>query len=153
MLDEALADARALPDDDVHDTLRDPGLEAELAEPERRERRQLGRLQDDGVAARERRAELPARDVGREVPRDDEPDHAERLAERGGHASRDGDRLAAVLVDRACIEVEDLRDHADLAASPRDRLADVLGLDPRELLAVLLHQGREPPEKLPAIAG
>src|SRR5262245_51954175 len=153
MLDEALADDRALPDDDVHDTLRDPGLEAELAEPERRERRQLGRLQDDGVAARERRTELPARDVRREVPRDDEPDDAERLAERGRNASRDRDRLAAVLVDGARVEVEDLRDHADLASRARDGLADVLGLDPRQLLAVLLHQRRDPAQELRAVGG
>ena len=41
-------------------------------------------------------------------------------------AAGDGDRLAVVLVDRAGVEVEDLRDHADLAARAGDRLADVL---------------------------
>ena len=43
-----------LPTSDVQHALRDPGLERELREPERRERRQLGRLEHDGVAARER---------------------------------------------------------------------------------------------------
>ena len=103
-----------------------PASRHELAQPERGERRQLRRLEDDGVPARERRAELPARDVEREVPGDDEADDAERLAERRRHAAGDGDRLAVVLVDRARVEVEDLRDHPDLAASARDRLADVL---------------------------
>ena len=60
MLDEPRADDRALADDDVDDALRDPRLERELGEPQRRERRQLGRLQHDRVAARERRPELPA---------------------------------------------------------------------------------------------
>ena len=114
---------------------------------QRGERRQLRRLEDDRVAARERRPELPARDVRREVPRDDEPDDAERLAERRGDTAGDRDRLAAVLVDRAGVEVEHLRDHADLAARPRDRLADVLRLDPRELLGVLLDERREPAQE------
>ena len=108
-----------------------PGVERELAEPERRQRRQLGRLQHDRVAARERRPELPRRDVEREVPRRDQPDDAERLAERHVDAARDRNRLAVVLVDRARVEVEDLRDHADLAARAGDRLADVARLDPR----------------------
>ena len=51
---------------------------------------------------------------------------------------------AVVLVDRAGVEVEDVGDHADLAAGAGDRLADVLRLDPRQLLAVLLDEGREP---------
>ena len=144
VLDQPLPDDRALADEDVHDPFGDPGLEAQLAEPDGRERRQLGRLEDDRVPACERRPELPARDVRREVPRDDEPDDAERLAERRRDAAGDRDRLAEVLVDRAGVEVEDLRDHADLAARAGDRLADVLGLDPRELLGVLFDERREP---------
>ena len=64
-------------------------------------------------------------DVEREVPGHDQPDDAERLAEGQVDAARDRDRLAVVLVDRAGVEVEDLGDHADLAAGARDRLADV----------------------------
>ena len=52
-----------------------------------------------------------------------------------------------MLVDRACVEVEDLRDHADLAACARDRLAHVLRLDQGELLGVLLDEGREPAQQ------
>ena len=62
-------------------------------------------------------------------------------------AAGDRDRLAVVLVDRARVEVEDVRDHADLAARARDRLADVLRLDPGELLAVLLDERRETPQQ------
>jgi len=48
----------------------------ELGEAERGERRQLGRLQHDGVPAGEGGAELPRRDRDREVPRHDQAHHA-----------------------------------------------------------------------------
>jgi hypothetical protein len=114
-----------------------------LGETQRGQRRQLRRLEHDRVAAGERRAELPRRDVEREVPRRDQPDDAERLAERHVDAARDGDRLAVVLVDRARVEVEHLRDHADLAARAADRLAGVARLDPRQLLVMLFDERRE----------
>jgi hypothetical protein len=83
-----------------------------------RERRQLGRLEHDRVAAGERRAELPGGDVEREVPRHDQPDDAERLAEGHVDAAGDRDRRAVVLVDRACVVVEDVGDHADSPRAP-----------------------------------
>ena len=128
-----------------------PGLERELAEPERRQRRQLGRLDHDRVAGRERRADLPARDVEREVPGRDQADDAERLAEGDVDAAGDGDRLAVVLVDGAGVEVEDLRHHADLAAGTRDRLAGVRRLEPRERLVLLLDERREAAEQAGAV--
>src|SRR6185437_15393815 len=97
MLDEPRPDDRALAREDVDDSGRDAGLECELAEPQRREWRQPRRLEDDRVAARERRPELPGGDVEREVPRHDQADDAERLAEREVDAARDRDRLAEVL--------------------------------------------------------
>ncbi len=129
VLDQPLPDDRALADDDVDDALGEAGLEREVAEPDRGQRRELGGLEHDGVPARERGAELPARDVEREVPGHDQPDDAERLAEGHVDAAGDRDRLAVVLVDGARVVVEDLRDHADLAARARDRLADVARLD------------------------
>jgi hypothetical protein len=47
--------------------------------------------------------------------------------------------------------VQHLGDHPDLAACPADRLADVPRLDPRELLVVLLDEGREAAEERRAI--
>jgi hypothetical protein len=47
--------------------------------------------------------------------------------------------------------MEDLRDHADLAARAADRLADVARLDARELLVVLLDERREAPQQAGAI--
>src|SRR5438874_122053 len=77
------------------------GLEGELREPEGGERRQLGRLEDDRVAAGECGPELPGGDIEREVPGDDQSHDSERLAERHVDAAADGDRLAVVLVDGA----------------------------------------------------
>ena len=141
VLDQALPDHRALADEHADHALRDPRLEHELGEPERRERGQLGGLQHYRIAARKRRAELPARDVEREVPGHDQADDPERLAE--GHRLATGcrNRLPVVLVHGARIEMEHLRDHADLGPRSRDRLADVARLDRCELLGVLLDEG------------
>ena len=153
VLDHPLADDRALAGDDVHDALRDPSLERELGEPQRREGRQLRRLEHDRVPAGERGAELPARDVEREVPGDDQADDPEGLAEGEVDAAGDRDRLAVMLVDRACVEVEDLGDHPDLAARAGDRLAHVLRLDACELLAVLLDERGQPAQEAGPVGG
>ena len=87
----------------------------------------------------------------RKVPRHDEPDDAERLAERHVHAARDRDRLAVVLVDGAGVEVEDVGDHAHLPARVAQRLAHVGGLQPRELFAVLLDEPRDAAQQAHAI--
>ena len=58
-----------------------------------------------------------------------------------------------MLVDRAGVEVEDLGDHADLAAGAGDRLADVRRLDACELLGVLLDQPGERAEEPRAVGG
>ena len=54
------------------------GLPADVGEEERGERRRLGRLEHDGVAAGQRRRDLPREHQQREVPGDDLRGHAER---------------------------------------------------------------------------
>jgi hypothetical protein len=81
VVDEPLAHDRALARDHCEHALGQARLERELAEAHGRQRRELGRLQHDGVARRERRREAPAGDGHGEVPRDDDPDDAERLLE------------------------------------------------------------------------
>jgi hypothetical protein len=49
--------------------------------------------------------------------------------------------------------MEDLSDHADLAARAADRLADVARLDAGELLVVLLDQRREPAKQPGTVGG
>ncbi len=89
------------PGDDVQDTLRQAGVERDPLQLERGQRRQLGRLQHDRVAGRERGCDLPRGDHEREVPRDDQAHHAERLAERHVDAPGDRDRLAQQPLGRA----------------------------------------------------
>ena len=57
-------------------------LQRQLTEPNRCQRGEFGRLQDDRVARRERGREAPARDGHRKVPRHDDADNAEWLAKR-----------------------------------------------------------------------
>src|SRR5207253_9953649 len=147
VLYETLPDNATGPDDDVDDSFGYPCLEDQVGKTQRGKRSELGRLEDDGVPAGQRRPEFPAGDVEREVPRDDEPDDAERLAEGHVDAACDRNRLAEVLVDRARVEVEDVRHHPDLPARIGDRLADVARLDARQLLAVLLDERRQPAQQ------
>ena len=57
--------------DHVQHAGREPDLDGDLAQRERRQRRLARRLQDDRVAARERRRDLPGREQQRKVPRHD----------------------------------------------------------------------------------
>src|SRR5256885_17114301 len=100
MLAQSVTDDRPLAGEEVDGALGNARLERELAEPERGERCQLRRLEDDRVAAGERRPDLPRGDVEREVPGHDQADYAERLAERQVDAARAGDRVAAAPVHR-----------------------------------------------------
>ena len=52
-----------------------------------------------------------------------------------------------MLVDGARVEVEDVGDHADLAAGVGDRLADVPCLEQRKLVGVLLDERCQPTEE------
>ena len=80
----------AVAGDDVDHARREARFLHQLAEPQRRQRRLLGRLEHDRAAGRQRRAELPRRHQQREVPRDDLADHADRLAQRVGEERRPG---------------------------------------------------------------
>ena len=71
----------------------------------------------------------------------DQGDDAERLAEGHVDAARDRDRLAEEALGRAGVVVEDVDDHADLAARVADRLADVARLELRELFGCALDRG------------
>ena len=77
VLDEMRA-GRAVAGDDVDDARRQLGLAADVGEDERRQRRRLGRLEHDRVAAGERRRDLPGEHQQREVPGDDLAGDAER---------------------------------------------------------------------------
>ena len=109
----------------------DPRLETQLAQPERRERRQLGGLEDDRVPARERRPELPARDVraGSSRARSDRRRRAARGTSTRRRLRRESSRRRACR-SRRRRSGRPARPSRSRPA-PRDRLADVLGLDAR----------------------
>src|SRR5215208_924054 len=99
---ERLPDLLAWPGHHVHDAGREPRLLHQLNHPQRRERRCIGRLDDDGVARGERRGDLGAHQSEREVVGHDGgayahrllDDHAVGLAERGGQIGVDALDLA-----------------------------------------------------------
>ena len=76
--------------DDVDDARRQVGLLADLGEEQRGERGGLGRLEHHGVAAGQRRRDLPRQHQQREVPRDDLAGDARAAAGRwpGSRRSR-----------------------------------------------------------------
>ena len=76
---ERVARGLALAGDDVEHAGRED-VRGDLGEAQRAQRRELGRLEHDRVAGRERGPELPGRHVQRVVPRRDRADDAERVA-------------------------------------------------------------------------
>ena len=130
---------------------RDARLERELGEPQRRQRRQLGGLQHERVAGRQAGRHLPGGDRQREVPRDDQADDAERLAEREVDAAGDRDRVAQQPLGRAGVVAERVDDHAHLAERVADRLAGVARLEDGELVDVLGQRVGQPVQQHRAV--
>ena len=115
-------------------------LRADLPEDRGRQRRLLGGLEHDAVARRERRADLPDGHHQRVVPGSDLTDDADRLAPQHRRVARHVLPCGAAL-EAACgagEEAQVVDDHWDLVAGRLQRLADVGGLEARELLATLL---------------
>ena len=136
-------DDRALAGQHGEHALGQAGLERELADPHRGQRRDLGRLQHDGVAGGQRRGEAPAGDRHREVPGHDHADHAERLAERHVEAAGHRDLATEQPLGGGGVVVEAVADVAGLPAGVADGVAGVLDLEPRQLLDVRVDDGGE----------
>ena len=81
-LGEGGAGGRAVAGHDVDDAVGEAGFLGQRRHAQGRQRRLLGRLQDDGVAGRQGRAPLPRLHQQREVPRDDLADDADRFVPR-----------------------------------------------------------------------
>ena len=137
--DERVADGHAVAGHDLEHARRQHLLR-ELDEPQHRQRRLLGRLDDLDVAGRERRPHLPHRHEERVVPRADPGHDAERLA--ANHRRVAGDvlrrRLALEVSGRAGEEAQVVGHDPRLVHRHPPWLADVLRLEPRELLGVLV---------------
>ena len=113
------------------------------AMPQGGERRDLGRLEHDRVAGRERGRDLPRRHHQRVVPRRDLADDADRLAPDHRRSTRARTRPAAWpsgRAGRAGHEAQAVRRAGHLFDGGAARLADVQGLELAELLGVLVER-------------
>ena len=138
----------------VHDAGRHASLGDEPGQPQRGQRGLLGRLEHHAVARGQRRAQFPRGHQQREVPRDDLPDDAERLAQRVGvevrprHVGhREVDRVALELGRPTGHVVEQVRGQRHVRRLRHaDRLAVVQRLELGQLVGVLEDQVADPPD-------
>ncbi|GAA5011911.1 hypothetical protein GCM10025734_56890 [Kitasatospora paranensis] len=154
--DQVLAGGAAGAGDHVDDPVGDAGLGAGGGEHQRGERGEFGGLEDDGVAGRDRREDLPGGHLQRVVPRRDRADHADRLAADVGGV------VAGVLAGGLALQVAggagEERGVVDGAGDVElggelDRLAGLGGLDAGELLGAVGEDAGQPVECLGAGAG
>ena len=107
MQTDGFAGDRATAGDDIEDALRQASFGAKLCKPEQRQRRAFGRLENNGIAHRKRRRDLPGADHHGEIPGHDGGDHPDRLAMDEREDIVGGRRDFAVhLVDRLGIVAE-----------------------------------------------
>ena len=143
MRDEPLPHNGSLTRQYREDTLREAGVEGQFGQAQGGQRGQLGGLEHDGVAGRERGREPPPGDRHREVPRHDDADDAERFVERHVDAARHRDLPAGQPFRCARVVVEDVADVARLPAGVADRVPRVADLKGGERLDMTVHSGRE----------
>ncbi len=153
MSDETLSDDGSLAGQHGEDVLGQTSLEGELAEPDRRQRRYLGRLEHHGVARSQRRHEAPAGDRHREVPRHDHGDDAEGLLEGHVDAARDRDLPPEQAFRRGGVVVEDVAYVARLPPRVRDRVTGVAHLELRQFLERSVDGGGEPAQQTSPVGG
>ena len=109
----------AVAGDDVERALRETRLRGEFGHAQQRQAGILGRLDDAGVAGRERGAHAAPEDLHRIVPGNDVPGDAVRLADRQHrHAGLVRDRLAVQLVGRAGVVLEVAGERGGVGARP-----------------------------------
>ena len=141
--------------DDVDHAGGEPGLHGQLAHAQGGERGLLGRLEHDGAAGGQRGAPLPGDHQHREVPGDDLPGDAHRLAAGVAEVpAADRDRLAVDLVGPAGVVAEAVDHQRQVGmAALADRLAVVQGLELGQLVDVRFDQVGELVHQPPAVAG
>jgi ParB family chromosome partitioning protein len=131
--------------DDVHDAGGQLGLAEDVTEQERAERRRLGRLEHDRVAARERGRDLPREHEEREVPRDDLAGDADRAW------APVGERVLELVGPAGVVEEMRRGERQVDVAGLLDRLAAVERLEDGELPGTLLEDARDAEEVLRAL--
>ncbi len=127
--DEALPHYRALAGQHLKQVGRQPGVNGELAEPDRGQRRPLRRFDQHRVARCQRGRETPRRDRHREVPRRDDADHAERFVERDVQSACHRNLLAGQPFRGGGVELQHIADVAGLPLRVADRMPGVGDLE------------------------
>jgi hypothetical protein len=120
---------------------RDIGVHQQFAEPQRGQRRFLGRLQHDGATGRQGRADLPDARAERPVPRNDRADNADRLLQGVGEifaGQRVLDRLAMDRSRHAGIPAQHAEHPLLCAPGSADRRTHIERVEQAELVVMLL---------------
>src|SRR5947209_5433927 len=140
---------------DVQHTGGQASLKREFAEAEGRERRLLGRLKDNGVAAGQRRAELPACQQQREIPGNDSAYNSNRFAQGVSKSIVEGvDGFAVDLGGPSRVVAKNVSDHGQVyIARFEDGLAIVEGLEFGQFINVLFDEISDAPQYLAAFTG
>ncbi len=149
------ADRRARAEHEIRNAFRKADVLDEAEELDRRQRRDLGGLEHNRVASRERRSELPHRHEQRIVPWDNLGADADGLAHRQrlhvlGHLVRHAHRLRR----EARIVAQAVACVTDIAFRFAERLAAVEHFEVRELLRLafeLVGEGEEQARPLPRL--
>ena len=130
-----------------------PGLERQLADPQRGERRELGRLQHHGASAGQRRRDFPHADHQREIPGNDGADHAYRFAHRVGERIDPRRNDLPVDLVRPAGVVSQRVEHGGqvLPANGGNRFAGIQALERDERVLVLPDEVRQTQQKLPPV--
>lgn len=137
--------------DDVDYAIGQAGVGQEPGEDERRQRRLVGRLRDDGTAGCQCRGKAASGSSQRVVRWQDLRGHAYRFLENHReHAGRLRHRRTLDLVRRAGVVVEIGRCSERFATSIAQRLAAVDGLKRADGLGLLPEQVRDTPQDGPA---
>jgi hypothetical protein len=153
VLDDLGADFRAGTSHEVDRAFRDARLVERFHHAQRTERRQVRRLQHDGIAGDQRGRGLPRRNRNREVPRRDQADDAERTPARlDEHAIALRWRVLAAKPRALAAEVpQDVDRAADFAARFRQGLPFLARHLARYLIGARLEQVRRAVEHLAAL--
>ena len=154
MRDDRLAGLRSA-GNNVDDARRKSSFHRQFPKTQRGQRSLLRGLQDNRVAASQRRSQLPRREQQREIPGNDKPDNTDRLAESIGKRRLERIHRFAVNLCRqpgVIAQNVDHHGHIDMARF-KDRLAVVERLKLGNLFNILLDQVSELPNQPSAIAG
>ncbi len=148
------ADLRARPSQDVDDTVRDSSFETDLSQQNGGDRCGAGWFENDGVARRQCRAELPGGHQQREVPGDDLGADADRLPQRVvEQRAIHRDRLAADMSRQIGVIIEAVRGRCDVAPRFDDDLAAVQRLEAGDLFLPLAQNLGDPAHAFAALIG